>query len=428
MSQMRDKFSEKMLFVFWVLIASSLSSMSYALTIEDAWQAAKQYDPEYLRSQLDEKISETTIRSSKSALLPSARITAATAWNENSDSSNSYDIALGQIIWDSSKWSELDSSQASLLASQLKIKQSHNELAGRLISAYLALAQSQGKLRLAQQKFDEGRKMLRIVELRYKAGKIRSVDLEDMRSNHLDEEADILASRLQVQDKKVCLIKLINMEPTQVNEIKTNNLSQPKLIVNSKQEWLELAGNYSPDLLVAKQNIRIAELETEKAKTGYYPTITASVKYSDNTHSDGVLNANLDLSLPLDLNSSIGSSVELAKLKVLRAKQDVRAVEIEIKNTISNRFNQLSLNWQLVEMAEKQVASKELVLKSKQAIYKAGMTEASDIIEAHNRLFVSKSSLQSLLYQYWEDRISLLESVGRLDDETITLISQALQS
>ncbi|MUJ37942.1 TolC family protein [Aliivibrio fischeri] len=425
---MRDKFSEKMLFVFWALIASSLSSMSYALTIEDAWQATKQYDPEYLRSQLDEKISETTIRSSKSALLPSAGITAATAWNENSDSRNSYGITLKQIIWDSSKWSELDSSQASLLASQLKIKQSHNELAGRLISAYLDLAQSQGELRLAQQKFDEGTKMLRIVELRYKAGKIRSVDLEDMRSNHLDEEANILASRLQVEDKKVRLIKLINMEPIQVNEIKTNNLSQPKLIVNSKQEWLKLASNYSPDLLMAKQNIRIAELETEKAKTGYYPTITASVGYSDNTHSDGVLDANLDLSLPLDLNGSIGSSVERAKLKVLRAKQDVRAVDIEIKSTISNRFNQLSLNWQRVEMAEKQVASKELVLKSKQAIYKAGMVEASDIIEAHNSLFVSKSSLQSLLYQYWKDRISLLKSVGRLDDETITLISQALQS
>ncbi len=428
MSQMRDKFSGMMLFVFWALIASGLSSMSYALTIEDAWQATKQHDPVYLRSQLDEKISETTIRSSKSALLPSARITAAMAWNENSDSGNSYGIALEQIIWDSSKWSELDSSQASLLASQLKIKQSHNELAGRLISAYLDLAQSQGELRLAQQKFDEGTKMLRIVELRYKAGKIRSVDLEDMRSNHLDEEANILASRLQVEDKKVRLIKLINMEPTQVNEIKTNNLSQPKLIVNSKQEWLKLASNYSPDLLMAKQNIRIAELETEKAKTGYYPTITASVEYSDNTHSDGVLDANLELSFPLDLNGSIGSSVERAKLKVLRAKQDVRAVEIKIKSTISNRFNQLSLNWQRVEMAEKQVASKELVLKSKQAIYKAGMAEASDIIEAHNSLFVSKSSLQSLLYQYWKDRISLIKSVGRLDDETITLISQALQS
>ncbi|AAW85657.1 outer membrane protein TolC [Aliivibrio fischeri ES114] len=426
---MRDKFSEKMLFVFWALIASGLSSMSYALTIEDAWQATKQYDPEYLRSQLDEKISETTIRSSKSALLPSARITATTAWNENS----TYGIALEQIIWDSSKWSELDSSQASLLASQLKIKQSHNELAGRLISAYLDLAQSQGELRLAQQKFDEGRKMLRIVELRYKAGKIRSVDLEDMRSNHLDEEANILANRLQVEDKKVRLIKLISIEPTQVNEIKTNNLSQPKLIVNSKQEWLKLASNYSPDLLMAKQNIRISELETGKAKTGYYPTITASVGYSDNTRSDNTrsdsgLNASLNLSLPLDLNSSIGSSVERAKLEVLRAKQDVRAVEIEIKSTISNRFNQLSLNWQRVEMAEKQVASKELVLKSKQAIYKAGMAEASDIIEAHNSLFVSKSSLQSLLYQYWRDRISLLKSVGRLDDETITLISQALQS
>nr|VVV03829.1 Outer membrane protein TolC [Aliivibrio wodanis] len=427
---MRDKSSVKnaLRLLSFSLMVNSVSTMSYALTIEDAWQATKQYDPTYLQSQLDEKISETEIRSSRSALLPSAEITAGSTWNEGSDNTNNYGIRLNQTIWDSSKWSVLDQSQASLLASQLKVKQSHNELAERLINAYLDLAQSQGDLRLAQQKFDEGTKMLRIIELRYKAGKIQSVELEDMRSNHLDEEAEILASRSRVEDKKASLIGLINMEPTQVDEIKTTNLSPPKLIVNSKQEWLKLASNHSPELLAAKQSIRIAELETEQAKTGYYPTITGSVGYSDSTHSDDELNANLNLSLPLDLNGSTAASVDRAKLRVHRARQDVRAVEIGIKSTISNRYTQLSLNWQRVEMAEKQVASRELVLKSKQAIYKAGMAEASDVIDAHNRLFSSKNTLQSLLYQYWQYRISLLKSVGKLDNETIALISQALQS
>ncbi|CAM2884144.1 TolC family protein [Moritella viscosa] len=406
------------------LIMASFSSSSFALTIEDAWNAAKYYDPIYQQSQLDEQISETGIRMSRSALLPSAEITASSNWNDSSSNTNRYGMSLTQTIWDSSKWAVLDQSEAEYLASKLKFKQSHNDLAERLINAYLALAQSQGDLRLAQQKFDEGTKMLHITELRYKAGKIHSTELEDMRANYVDERAEILANQSKVADKKAVLIALINITPDVVYEIDTTNLTPPKLIVNSETAWLKLANDNSPELLAAKQNVRVVEFGKDQAKSSYYPTLTGSVGYKTNDE----FNASLNLRAPLDLNGATSANVDRAKLRVLRAKEEVRAVQIRIKSTISNRYTQLSVDWERVEIAQQQVESRQRLLKNKQIVYDAGMAEASDVIDAHNRLFGSKNALQSLFYQYWQHRISLLKSVGKLDDNTITMISQALQS
>lgn len=422
------------------LILIGLSPSGYALTIEEAWNAAKYYDPAYQQSQLDEQISETEVRSSRSALLPSAEITASSNWNDTGDggngsngsnNTNSYGLSLNQTIWDSSKWSALDQSQAAFLAAQLKFKQSHNDLAARLINAYLDLAQSQGDLRLAQLKFDEGTKMLHITEQRYKAGKIHSTELEDMRANHVDERAAILANQSNVADKKAVLIALINLAPNAVDEIDTTNLMPPKLIVNSECGWLKLANDNSPELLAAKQNIRVVEFESDQAKAGYYPTVVGSVGYSgssNSNNSDDTLNASLNLSVPLDLNGSTSANVDRAKLRLQRVREEARAVEIRINSTISNRYSQLSIDWQRIEIAKQQVESRQRVLKSKQVVYDAGLAEASDVIDAHNRLYGSKNALQSRFYQYWQHRISLFKSVGKLDDNTIALISQALQS
>jgi TolC family type I secretion outer membrane protein len=430
---------------FLGLILGSVSLSSYALTIEEAWHAAKYYDPAYQQSQLDQQISETEVRSSRSALLPSAEITASSNWNDNSygsgsngsSNTNSYGLSLNQTIWDSSKWSALDQSQAAFVTAQLTFKQSHNDLAARLINAYLDLAQSQGDLRLAQQKFAEGTKMLHITEQRYKAGAIHSTALEDMRANHVDERAEILANQSNVADKKAALIALINLAPNAVDEIDTTNFLPPKLIVNSENGWLKLANDNSPELLAAKQNIRVVEFEKDQAKAGYYPTVTGSVGYSGSHNSDGnsdgnssddTLNASLNLRVPLDLNGSTSANVDRAKLRVKRAREEARAVEIRINSTISNRYSQLSIDWQRIEIAQQQVESRQRSLKTKQVVYDAGLAEASDVIDAHNRLFGSKNALQSRFYQYWQHRISLLKSVGKLDDNTIALISQALQS
>ncbi|MCV5940193.1 TolC family protein, partial [Escherichia coli] len=123
--------------IAFALLASTLSLPTYAISIEQAWQQAKQNDTNYEKAKIGVQLGEVGVQSSRRALLPGLSASASADWNESSCHSNSYGATLSQTIWDSSLWSELDQANANYLKAQLELSQSHNELAQKLLTAYL---------------------------------------------------------------------------------------------------------------------------------------------------------------------------------------------------------------------------------------------------------------------------------------------------
>ncbi|EJT0552306.1 TolC family protein [Vibrio vulnificus] len=411
------------------VLAATLSLSSHAISIEQAWQQAKQNDPNYEKAKIGVQLGQAGVDSSRSALLPDLSASASLNWNESADGSNSYGATLSQTIWDSSLWSSLDQAKANYLKSELELSQAHNELAQKLLSAYLDLASAQGDLVLAQTKLDEGNKLLQIIEKRYQAGKVKSVDVEEMRATQVSEQATILSAQADLEVKRAELAALINQVPDSVDQIRTDTLIQPPMLVTSQAQWLKLAKDSSPELLVAAQMVKASEFAKQSAKGGYYPTLRGSVGYSDgDQRSNGEFNAGLTLSVPIDLNGSVRSKVEEASLNILSAKQEMRRVEIDIQKRVIQQFTQVEINWNQVLIANELVASRGNVLASKEKLYDAGLLEVSDVISAHNSLFEAKHSLQTNLYNYWRQRIALLQTAGKLDDDIMVLISRAFHS
>ncbi|MBE4244028.1 TolC family protein [Vibrio parahaemolyticus] len=415
--------------IAFALLASTLSLPTYAISIEQAWQQAKQNDPNYEKAKIGVQLGEVGVRSSRSALLPGLSASAAADWNESSSHSNSYGATLSQTIWDSSLWSELDQANANYLKAQLELSQSHNELAQKLLTAYLDVASAQGDLKLAQSKLEEGKELLNIIEKRYRAGKVKSVDVEEMRANQVSEQASILNAKADLEVKKAELAALINQMPESVDQIRTDSLIQPPMLVDSQEQWLKLAKDSSPELLVAAQMVKASEFAKDSAKGGYYPTVKGSVGFSDgDNRSNGEFNAGISLSLPIDLNGAVRAKVDEASLNILNAKQDMRRVEIDIQKRVIQQFTQVDINWNQVLIANELVESRARVLQSKEKLYDAGLLEVSEVISAHNSLFEAKNSLQTNLYSYWRKRIGLLQTAGKLDDDTMALISRAFHS
>ncbi|BBL88483.1 membrane protein [Vibrio rotiferianus] len=411
------------------ILAATLSLPSYAISIEQAWQQAKQSDPNYEKAKIGVQLGEVGVDASRSSLLPGLSATASADWSESADNTNSYGASLSQTIWDSSLWSDLDQANANYIKAQLELTQSHNELAQRLLSSYLDVASAQGDLQLAQSKLEEGNKLLKIIEKRYLAGKVKSVDVEEIRATQVADKAGILSARSDLEVKRAELAALINQIPQSVDQIRTDSLVQPPMMVESQEQWLKLAKDSSPELLVAAQNVKASEFAKDSAQGGYYPTVKGNVGYSDDDRrKDGEFNAGITLSVPIDLNGATRARVDEASLNILSAKQDLRRVEIDIQKRVIQQFTQVDINWNQVLMANELVTSREKVLRSKEKLYDAGMLEVSEVISAHNNLFEAKNSLQSNLYNYWRQRIGLLQTAGKLDDDTMALISRAFNS
>ncbi|MCG7489125.1 TolC family protein [Vibrio sp. Of14-4] len=418
--------SQRLFSITSLFLAITSSASCFSLTIDQAWQLAKKHDPDYEMAQIDLQIEETDVSVNRSALLPSLDAKASSSWNQDSDNTNSYNVGLSQTIWDSSLWSNLDQAQANYLKTELELAKARDDLAQKVLAAYLNVASAQSQLLLAEKKFAEGHKLLKIIEKRYRAGRVTSVDVEEIKATQIAEKSSILEAKANLNSQMAQLAALVNQTPEHVEQIKTDSLVEPKMLVKSESQWLKLSMDKSPELLAAVQSVKSSEFARQSAQGGYYPTVSGNLGYSDDdTNSDGEFNAGLTLNLPIDLNGSTKAKVETASLNVLKAKQYKRKIEIDIEKRIRQQYNQVSIDWERVLMASSLVDSNARVLKSKQTLYDAGKSEASDVIEAHNRLYEAKVGLETNLYNYWQERIDLLHTSGQLDDGTILTISKA---
>ncbi|WP_305819068.1 TolC family protein [Photobacterium leiognathi] len=404
-------------------------TQSFALTIDQAWTAAKQTSPDYRIKQLEESKSQYGVSLSKSALLPSLQGSASSGWNKDRGSSNGYNISLTQSIWNSQNWSALDQSQVDVVIAKIAITKAKNTLAEELIQAYFALAQAQRSLTIAEQQHKDSRQLLSLTEQRYKAGLIMSTGIDDAKAQVISTETTVLQRQSDLVEKQSALAIVINQTPDRVNEIDSQNLHQPALALNDEKAWLNKAKDNSPELLTEIQNVKRQQLAVERAQAGYYPTVNGSVGYSNNfDNSSEGMSASLGVSVPIDLNGAIKTKVSQSKLELQIAKQRLRKVELNLDNNVKTRFNQLALDWKRVEMGVEKVKFDEKALKTKEILFDSGAdgTTVLDIINVQDKVYRSKEDLQQLLYQYWLNRIELLKLTGQLNDQTITQISQAL--
>ncbi|WP_318442885.1 TolC family protein [Photobacterium leiognathi] len=404
-------------------------TQSFALTIDQAWAAAKQTSPDYRIKQLEESKSQYGVSLSKSALLPSLQGSASSGWNKDRGSSNGYNISLTQSIWNSQNWSALDQSQVDVVIAKIAITKAKNTLAEELIQAYFALAQAQRSLAIAEQQHKDSQQLLSLTEQRYKAGLIMSTGIDDAKAQVISTETTVLQRQSDLVEKQSALAIVINQTPDRVNEIDSQNLHQPALALNDEKAWLNKAKNNSPELLTEIQNVKRQQLAVDQAQAGYYPTVNGSVGYSNNfdNNSEG-MSASLGVSVPIDLNGAIKTKVSQSKLELQIARQRLRKVELNLENNVKTRFNQLALDWKRVEMGVEKVKFDEKALKTKEILFDSGAdgTTVLDIINVQDKVYRSKEDLQQLLYQYWLNRIELLKLTGQLNDQTITQISQAL--
>ncbi|MCK6263936.1 TolC family protein [Vibrio sp. ZSDE26] len=408
-----------------LILATTVSLPCDAISIEQAWHQTKQNDPGYKKAKISVQASDVGVDAMRSPLLPSLSAKASVGWNESATTPPNYGASLNQTIWDSSAWSGLDKAKANYIKAKLSLTLYYNNLAGKLLLCYLDVASAQSEIQLAKSKLEKSSKLLMIIEKRYLAGKVKSVDVEEISANHVEAKAGLLNARADLEVKRVKLAALTNLLPKNVDQIRTEPLVQPPMRLESKQQWVKLAKDSNPKLLVAIQNVKTSELEKKEATGGYYPKITSSVAYDSNTDE---FSAGVTLDVPIDINGAISAKVDTASLNVLIARQNLREVEIDIQQRVTQQFIQVDINWDRVLIANELVTSHEKVLSSKEKLYEAGLTEVSEVINAYNQLFESKHKLQTHLYNYWRQRIGLLKIAGKLDDDSMALISKFFSS
>ena len=152
----------------------------------------------------------------------------------------------------------------------MQLARAYNQLAQELIHAYLDMARAQSDVALAQSKLDEGKKLLAMTEQRYKAGRVKSIDVEDMRANHLSEKMALLTAQADLEKKRSALQALTNQSPVRVAQVVINIVAEPPMLVESQQDWLNLAKILAQSCLLQYKRSMLSNTRKKRRKVDIF--------------------------------------------------------------------------------------------------------------------------------------------------------------
>jgi outer membrane protein len=168
-------------------------------------------------------------------------------------------------------------------------------------------------------------------------------------------------------------------------------------------------------------NLSAAQSGVTIAKSGLYPSLSGNYSYGTSAVSTSdlfnrkVLNIGLSLNIPIFSNFSTENQIQFAKVTELNAKEDLSALERQIKIEIKQTYLDLVAAKKSLDVATKNVAAAEETRKINQERYNLGSATLLDVLQASRDYQDALSNKINAGYDFYRQHDKLNNALGRLD-------------
>lgn len=245
---------------------------------------------------------------------------------------------------------------------------------------------------------------------------------------------DLLQAKVKLSDTQQRLISMHNQQKLATASLNTI-LARP-LGTNIKaaevdydlmtpftleQAWT-MAGEKRKELLIAQNEITVADLHAHAKKADYYPTVIAqgTYNYAENRYQLNQDNWSLTLGLTLNLFNGGATKAEVAKLHHQREQltEQKRKLLDDIRLEVEKWYRDEQ------NARERVAATKDAILQSEENLritrvrYQEGVGTATDVLDAITLRTLSETNYYRALYDMRRSHAGLLHAIG---EELVTI-------
>ncbi len=349
--------------------------------------------------------------------------TAGFSGGSQSNNSYNYGLSANYVLFDGfKKFSEM--SQARLVESSARfdLENTRQDVALQVFQAYVEVLKSKQLLRVGEENVKRSEEQLKRLEERNRLG---AQILSDVYKQKVQVGTDKLAlnrAKNNLNTSKAALNSLIGLDVNTEIELKEleSGVSYTGTDYNFDAAIQEaLAGRR--DYQAAQKRLESARRTLSVAKSGYYPTVSASAEYSWNgnqlshfSKQDG-MNAGITVSVPLFNGFQTSAGVIQADQSVQTAKSNLdgirRKVALDVKVSILN----LQTADENVKLSEENLKSAKEDLRLATERYNVGAGTILDQITATTNYSNAEAGLIQATYDYLFARQQYLLAIGRVE-------------
>ncbi|MCL9775043.1 outer membrane channel protein TolC [Vibrio methylphosphonaticus] len=433
---------KKLLPLFIAAALGSASAATWADSLTEVYDQAKQNDPQLLRSAAERDRAFEAINSARSTLLPQINLTAGydltRANTIGGDSDNlTAGVGFSQELYNRASWITLDTAEKNARQSDSLYAAAQQNLILRTAQAYFEVLRSKDSLEFVKANKAAVARQLEQTKQRFEVGLSAITDVHDAQAQYDRVLADEVLAENDLLNKYEGLREITGQEHTNIDELDTERFSAPRP-TNSVEFFIEEAQSKNLDLLSARIGQDIAKDNITLASSGHLPKLTLDGGYAyDNERnneavrytgdSTNAFNAGINLSIPLYTGGNITSQTKQAEYAYVAASEDLEQTYRSVVKNVRANNNNINSSIGAIRAYEQTVISAQSALEATKAGFDVGTRTIVDVLEATQQVFEAGRNLSDARYDYIVSILNLRQSVGTLSEQDIIDINAGLK-
>lgn len=432
----------------FILSASLLcsSSAGWALDLVEAYERAKQNDPNWQANVLQYEADQLNLGIAGGNLLPTVSLSGnVIRKNQSTDNSGTQGLPaeFGELQgsstttrqiavtarqplfrWDA--WQGYKQVKTSVELSEVNLRLQKQQHILQVAEAYFNVLRQQSLTSAYLQEEQALAEQLRMMNAKLKEGLVARSDVSEANAQYQSAQANRIATQVQLVLAQEQLAQLIG--PYQDNlAVLRNDFQFQKPLPANIQSWTELAQSQNLEILQARLQKRYSEDAKRVEEAARYPQVEAVATYGYLKQTpETVLSSNGDFDqVGVEVNWNLFSggrtSKNIQKAGVLVQRSDAQLdAAIRRSNTdVKQSYLQVETDEAKLNARKAAMESAEIVSQASRAQYQEGLKAMVDVLLAQRNAFSAKTDYLNAKYDYLIHVLQLQASVGQLNEQQL---------
>ncbi|WP_460471018.1 TolC family protein [Emticicia fontis] len=328
---------------------------------------------------------------------------------------------VDQVLFDRTVSVAKEANKVNTLIADLKLLQNNETIVYNTIMAYYQILtyNEQEKLLVEnEKKYDE---LLRILQLQYEKGVAKKIDYDRMKvsQNNIKSQLSLLKTNRELALNKLKFAMGMELSQNIAINDSLDYSMQVSMPVGNQLDTKNLL-----DFKIQSNNIALQQLDVERKKFAFYPTLGAYARYGGQSFGNEFAKSfgnwfdyssiGLKLNIPIFDGNKKKSQLSQSKLSLLNAQENLKISErnyqLQFQNAntaLFRSFTSMNDNKQNLDLAAD-------ILKNTGLQYQKGTASLTDFLNSDYSYKEAQSNYISSLLNFLTARVDLEKSQGNL--------------
>lgn len=435
---------KRLLFLVVLLTLSITVNGQRKLTLDEAISIALNKNVSLIKQKNNLETSETSVKSSIGAMLPSLGVSSGMNWSRNEfnstttnyygqieerkGASESRGFSLGAnsslTLFDGlSSWARLSQSQDNLEAAKLTFEKAKQDIVYNTSDYFYSIISYQELLKVSEQNLNYNKKVLEQIVEKNKLGSAPLADVYTWQYNVGNAELNLINAKNNLEKAKNTFLNYLSLNVMEEYEFVDPNPTALALEneLNDTNKLIQDAMANRKDYQAQQYTLSSLNSGVTSAFGGYLPRVSMGASFGTSATEPGLLFKNKNYGVNMNLSWSLFSgwsteqSYQSAQISLLNAQEDSRALERQIKIDVKQGISDYQAAVKAYDVAEKNLKSAEESKRINVEKYSLGSGTILEVLQSDSSYLQAVQNKISQQFQLYRTKDRLMVALGKLD-------------